>query len=136
MPKIRNHAFLPASKRLSKDNIARHITHNAELDYLDAQGPKFDSRFSSKKESVIGSMQNSLEASDRKLTDSKKLGVAGNSDSAFGKKLESIEKNNETKLNFNKIMYSNEFVNRNKTKTSVYDYQKICSTQNNSQFLG
>lgn len=136
MPKIRNHAFLPASKRLSKDNIARHITHNAELDYLDAQGPKFDSRFSSKKESAIGSMQNSLEASDRKLTDSKKLGVAGNSDSAFGKKLESIEKNNETKLNFNKIMYSNEFVNRNKTKTSVYDYQKICSTQNNSQFLG
>lgn len=123
MPKIRNPAFIPASKRLSKENIARAITHNPELDYLDAMGPKFESRFASKKESFVnGSAQPSLEASDRKPGDVTKLGAAGVSDSAFGKKLEGIEKNLESKLSLNKMIYSNDFVNRNKTKVSVYDY--------------
>lgn len=33
-------------------------------------------------------------------------------------------------------MYSNDNINRNKSKVSIYDYQKIQSTHNNSQFLG
>jgi hypothetical protein len=130
MPAIKNNSFVPANKRFSKDNIHRGIEHNAELDYLDRVGSNPKHRFAAKKNrSTRNSIleDGSQPGAGEHLTTSKKgkntQMISGLSESAFAKKIDKMEGKRNDSLG--KMMYSNDFINKNKSKISIYDYQKI-----------
>ena len=110
MPKIQNKKFIPVNKTEAKNDIFKTVEHNYE--FTENLMSKERSRG---KTTISGAVKSQQEFQK------------GLSDPFFASRLDKMGK-----LSFNKMMYSN----HSRDKESLYDYQKIQSTAQGSQFLG
>ena len=107
MPRLAPIKFNPANGAEAKDSITHHSVHDTELE---------------------PNKPNPFEKPSQKL-------LNGLSDPLFASKLEKMDKLTSN-VSLSKMMFSNQSLERPSKKVSLYDYQKIQSTQHGSQILG